>query len=301
MPSEHQSFDAERRFNLRPDAFPFPSHFLEMGGARLHYVDEGSGPVLFMLHGNPTWSFVFRHLIAALRDDFRCVAVDLAGFGLSDAPPGFAYRPEEHAVLIAGFLDELDLRAATLVAHDWGGPIGLWAMLHTPERITRLCLGNTWAWPVNGDFHFEWFSKFMGGPIGRFGSDRFALFVNGVMPAAMKRRALAPAEMRAYRAPFADGRSRRPMAVFPRCITASHVWLGELQTGLPAFSGPVHFIWPENDIAFRERELRRWLHIFPHASVDRLPRCGHYLWEDAPDDCLASLRGWLATHQSPTA
>jgi haloalkane dehalogenase len=266
---------------------------VQVGGARLHYVDEGSGPVLFMLHGNPTWSFLYRHLISALKDEFRCIAVDLAGFGLSQAPSGFDYRPGEHAILVARFLDVLDVRDATLIAHDWGGPIGLSAMLQTHERITRLCLGNTWAWPVNGDFHFEWFSKLLGGPIGRFGTNHFAMFVNVVMPAAMKRRKLSKEEMNAYRAPFSSGRSRRGMYVFPRQITAAREWLAELETGVSRFAGPVQFIWPDADIAFREKELRRWVEIFPEATVIRLARCGHFLWEDASDECVDAVRSFM--------
>ncbi len=289
-----ETSDVERRFGLATGQYPFASRFAEVNGARLHYVDEGSGPALFMLHGNPSWSFLYRRLIKAFAPSFRCVALDLAGFGLSNPPPGFGYTPEEQAGLVAGFLDALDLRQATLIAHDWGGPIGLAAMLQTEERITRLCIGNSWAWPVNGDFHFEWFSKLMGGPLGRFGADRFALFVNVVMPASMKRRKLTAEEMNAYRAPFSGGRPRTPLHVFPWHITASGAWLAELERGVSQFKGPVHFIWPENDIAFRDKELARWRAMFPHASCKRLPRCGHFLWEDAPEDCEASLRDFLA-------
>jgi haloalkane dehalogenase len=193
---------AERRFGLTAGQFPFRSHFIEINGSRLHYVDEGTGPVLFMLHGNPTWSFVFRHLISGLQDQFRCIAVDLAGFGLSDAAADFGHRPDEHAKLIAGLLQQLGLLDVTLVAHDWAGPIGLAAMLQSPGQITSLCLGNTFAWPVNGDFHFEFFSRMMGGPVGRFACKHFNFFVNVVMPVAMQRRKLSDEEMLAYRAPF---------------------------------------------------------------------------------------------------
>lgn len=284
----------ERRFGIASGEYPFHSNFLSIGSARLHYVDEGEGPVLLMLHGNPAWSFLYRRLIKAFSPKFRCVAVDLAGFGLSEPPPGFTFTPEEQARLVAGLIDALDLRDATLIAHDWGGPIGLSAMLKSPGRITRLCLGNTWCWPVNGDFHFEWFSKLMGGPIGRFGSERFALFVNMVMPSSMRRRKLTAAEMHAYRAPFANGRARTPLHVFPAQITGAGAWLAELERGVAQFKGPVHFIWPENDIAFRAKELARWQAMFPHASVTRIPRCGHFLWEDAPEDCEATLRASLA-------
>lgn len=284
---------AEERLGLAAGQFPFESRFLSVDGATLHYVDQGKGSVVLMLHGNPTWSFLYRRVIPALRERYRCLAFDLAGFGLSTAPAGFNYLPQEHCGTIAAALAALDVREATLVAHDWGGPIGLGAMLASNGRITRLILGNTWAWPVNGDFHFEWFSKLMGGPIGRWASERFAFFVNGVMPSAMKRRKLTAEEMHAYRAPFAD-RTRRPMYVFPRAITGAGGWLAGIERGMRSYCGPAHFIWPENDIAFREKELRRWRTLLPQATVTRIPRCGHFLWEDAPEETLTALETALA-------
>ena len=246
-----------------------------------------------MMLAGGKWDTFRRHVISALKGDYRCIAVDLAGFGLSDAPEGFGFRPDEHAALIAGLIDRLDLQDATLVAHDWGGPIGLAAMLQTNARITRLCLGNTWAWPANREFHFQWFSKLMGGPIGRFGTRYFALFINGMIPTSMKRRKLSKDEMTAYRAPFPKGRSRKPMEVFPEQIIGASKWLRTLEAGVKPFDGPIKIIWPEGDIAYRIKELDRWVAMFPHASVTRLPDCGHYLWEDAPEDCIAALRDWL--------
>jgi haloalkane dehalogenase len=292
MPDDART-DAERRFDLPAGTFPFESRFCRIGGAKLHYVDEGSGPVLFMLHGNPSWAFVYRHIIAALRKDCRCVALDLAGFGLSEAPPRFTFYPEDHARLVAAFLDALDLEDATLVAHDWGGPIGLRAMVATEGRITRLCLGNTWAWPVNGDFHFEWFSRLMGGAVGRFLTTRYLAFVNFVMPASMKRRKLSDIEMAAYRGPFAERSSRKPLHVFPRQITGAKAWLAALEQDVKRFTGPVNLIWPDGDIAFRGKELERWRETLPQAEVVTVNRCGHYLWEDAPDECVAHLRALL--------
>jgi haloalkane dehalogenase len=292
MPDDDLS-EAERRFDLPAGTFPFHSRFCQIGDARLHYVDEGSGPVLFMLHGNPTWCFVYRHIIMALRPNYRCVALDLAGFGLSQPPPAFSYRPQDHARLVAAFLRALDLKHTTLVAHDWGGPIGLWAMGATTDRITRLCLGNTWAWPVNGDLHFEWFSRLMGGAVGRLLNDRYLAFVNLVMPAAMRRRRLSATEMAAYRAPFAERGSRRPLHVFPRQITGAGRWLADLEQTAKSFAGPVGLIWPEADIAFRRKELARWRRSLPQAEVVTLERCGHFLWEDAPEDCVAQLRNLL--------
>ncbi|OAP26785.1 MULTISPECIES: alpha/beta fold hydrolase [Amycolatopsis] len=107
------------------DLFPFTSRFVDIDEHTVHYVDEGSGPTLLLLHGNPTWSFLWRDVIRALRDNFRCVAPDYPGFGLSTAKPGYRYLPEEHADVVTGFVDALGLSEVTLVGQDWGGPIGL--------------------------------------------------------------------------------------------------------------------------------------------------------------------------------
>src|SRR2546429_191865 len=162
--------------------FPFESRFLELGDNVVHYVDEGRGPALLMLHGNPTWSFVYRQVISALSESFRCIALDYPGFGLSTAAPGYGFDPADHAQVVAEFVDHLDLNDITLVAQDWGGPIGLTAVLHRRNRFSRLVLGNTWAWPVNGDLHFEVASRLMGGPIGRLLIERFNFFVNVIIP-----------------------------------------------------------------------------------------------------------------------
>ena len=143
--SDKSLTDAERRLALPPGAYPFESHYAAVDGAQLHYADEGEGPLLLMIHGNPTWSVLYRGLIEGLRGQYRCIALDLAGFGLSAPPPGFSFKPEDQARLVAGFLDRLDLKDATLIGHDWGGPVGLGAAMMTRGRISRLCLGNTWA------------------------------------------------------------------------------------------------------------------------------------------------------------
>ncbi|HTR14858.1 MAG TPA: alpha/beta fold hydrolase [Roseiarcus sp.] len=291
--NDQQSSEAERQLGLPEGSYPFESHFAEIAGAQLHYADEGDGPVLLMIHGNPTWSVLYRGLIEGLKEKYRCVAVDLAGFGLSTPPPNFSFRPEDEARLLAGLVDRLNLRQATLLAHDWGGPIGLGAAM-TTGRIGRLCLGNTWAWPLNGDFHFEWFSKLMGGPIGRFGSERYLAFINLVMPSAMRRRKLSAQELDLYRAPFRAFQSRRPLHVLPWEIVASRDYLARVRDFVAGFHGPAFFIWPENDIAFRDKELARWKELLPQAGVRRLPRCGHFPWIDAPEDCLTAIKGFLA-------
>ena len=284
---------AEQTLGLAEGAFPFESRFLDLDGARLHYLDEGKGPALLMVHGNPSWSYLYKGLVDALRPNFRCIALDLPGFGLSRPPPGFSFLPRDHAIYVAGLMQALDLKDVTLVGHDWGGPIGLAAARATGARVTRLFLGNTWAWRVNGDFHFEWFSKLLGGRFGRVLAERYAVFVNFVLPSSMRRRKLKPDELAAFRAPFEGRQARRAMQIFPRSITAEGAWLAELETYVASFRGPAHFLWPDKDIAFREQELQRWLKLLPQAGVTRLNNCGHFLWIEAPEEAAAALAAFV--------
>jgi haloalkane dehalogenase len=145
---------------------------------------------LLLLHGNPTWSFLYRVIIKGLRDSFRCVALDYPGFGFSTTRAGYGFTPAEHANIVERFLLTLDHRDVTLMVQDWGGPIGLGCASQHSERFRALIVGNTWAWPVNGYRHFEWFSKLFGGPLGGFAIRNFNAFVNLFIPAGVKRRKL---------------------------------------------------------------------------------------------------------------
>jgi haloalkane dehalogenase len=116
--------------------FPVEHRFLDLDGARIHYVDEGSGETLLLLHGNPSWSFLYRKITAALHNDFRCVALDYPGYGMSDAPPGYGFTPKEHSMVLERFVDRLGPGNLTIMAQDWGGPIGwslTWAFNFVPK------------------------------------------------------------------------------------------------------------------------------------------------------------------------
>ena len=132
------------------DLFPFESRFLDLPpDHRMHYIDEGEGEPIVFVHGNPAWSFEFRHPVRELRSEFRCVALDHIGFGLSSRSARREdHRPQSHAQRLAALLDHLDLRDITLFMNDWGGPIGLDFARRHPERVKRLVIANTWCWPV---------------------------------------------------------------------------------------------------------------------------------------------------------
>jgi haloalkane dehalogenase len=272
----------------------YPDRFLDLGGGmRIHYRDAGHGPPLLMLHGNPTWSYVYRDVIRGLAGSFRCVAPDYPGFGLSHAPAGYRFTPHEHSAAVERFVDALGLGDLTLFVHDWGGPIGLGFAGRRPELVRRLVLGNTWAWPITGDPHFERFSRLMGGPIGRVLIARFDAFVNVLLPAGVRRRRLPKVVMAMYRRPCGTDRDRRPTAVFPREIRASAPFLAEVEAGLARLRDrPALILWGTADFAFRPRERERLERLFPIHRTVFLEGAGHYIQEDAPDEIVQAIAAW---------
>jgi haloalkane dehalogenase len=276
-----------------PEAlYPFAEHYADLDRARVHYVDEGDGPPLLMLHGNPTWSFQYREIIAGLRDRYRCVAPDHPGFGLSRAPAGYGFTPAEHANVLERLLLELDLRDVTLMVQDWGGPIGFAVATRHPDRFRAFVVGNTWAWPKS-DLGTQVFSRLLGGPIGGYLIRQRNLFVERILPSNVKRRKLAGQVMDAYRGPFPDPDSRRPVHVLPREIIASRPFLAEVERALPALRDrPALIVWPTKDVAFREPERRRWEATFTDHRTILLDGAGHYMFEDAADEIVQAVRDW---------
>jgi haloalkane dehalogenase len=280
------------------DLYPFEDRYLELDGARVHYVEEGSGPPLLLLHGNPTWSFLYREVIKGLVGDYRCIAVDLPGFGLSRAAPGFAFTPAEHAGVIEQLLLQLDLTGVTMMVQDWGGPIGFAAATRHPERFAAFVIGNTWAWP-KADLGTQLFSRLLGGPLGAYLILRRNFFIENILANNVKLRKLSDAVMGAYRGPFPTVESRRPMHVFPREILASRPFLAEIERGLPAVADrPALLVWPTKDIAFRDPERRRWEAIFPNHRTVLLDGAGHYIQEAAPEKIVAAIGAWTAERPS---
>jgi haloalkane dehalogenase len=273
--------------------FPFKSHYIDIIGAQIHYIDEGSGPTLLLLHGNPTWSFLYRDIVKGLRDRFRCIALDYPGFGLSKAPPGYDFTPAAHAEIVERFVLALGLEGLTLMVQDWGGPIGLGVAGRHAQRIRGLIIGNTFAWPVDGDPHFERFARLAGGPIGAFLVRNFNILVNYLIPAGVKRRKLSKEIMAAYRGPFFKRQSRSATHIFPREILRSRGFLRDVEGGLSRLAQlPVLILWGDRDIAFRETERVRFERTFPRQRTVVLSGAGHFIQEDAAEEIVHTIRTW---------
>src|SRR5918997_1271532 len=280
--------------------FPFEPRFLRAGKTSLHYVDEGpaDAPTLLFLHGNPTWSYLWRRPIAELSAaGHRCVAYDHMGFGRSEKPRRLsAYILERHVENALALLDALDLQDVTLVAHDWGGPIGLGAMLERQERLRALVLMNTWAWELPSwlpPFLREFRTEGLGEILALGGN----LFVESI-PGGMARREVDPVMMEAYRAPFPDYWSRAGTLAFQREIPLterdrSAPVMASIQERLPSLDVPVLLVWGMRDPVFQPVFLDQWRELFPDAQTVELERASHFLVEDDPEGVTRAIEQFL--------
>ncbi len=294
--------DESRPAWVDDELFPFESRFVKLDGNVVHYVDEGSGPILLMLHGNPVWSFVYREVIVAMRERFRCIALDFPGFGLSTGAPGYRYLAEDHAALLVSFLDRLDLSALTLIGHNWGGPLGLYAAVQRPDKFERLVLTNTWAWPLNGDLTSEVFSRGMGNPVGRALIRRFNPLVNHFIPSAHKRRKLSDAEMAHYRQAMPTPERRHPCAALPGELVGAREFFTHLADGLSALETlPTLIVWADADPIFTDKYRERLEATFPNHTTTVLRGVGHFLQSDAPAEFNQAIESWWAEPAGGTA
>jgi haloalkane dehalogenase len=278
-------------FTPSPAHYPFDSRWFESPVGPVHYLDEGQGRPLLLLHGNPEWGFVYRKLVLGLRDRFRCIAPDYPGFGLSAHPASsYGYTPAEHAEVVGALVDQLDLQDAVVMGQDWGGPIGMDVASRRPERISGLVMGNTWYWPAD-TLMLRSFSLIMGSPPLQWLIRQRNFFVAPLMKRLL-RTELSSEEFEHYVRVVPTPASREGIAVFPRQIRLAGPWLAELQRRVDSTltDRPIVLPWGLRDPAFgSEANLARWQAAFPKAEVVRLEQAGHYIQEDAPQSIIEAI------------
>jgi haloalkane dehalogenase len=290
-----------------PD-YPFQSHTLDVGGGiNLHYLDEGpkdADPVL-MLHGNPTWSYYYRHLVLALRDRYRCIVPDHVGMGLSDKPreDRYAYTLARRVDDLETLLDRLDVRRPlTLVLHDWGGMIGTALATRRPGRIARIVALNTGAFTLPPGKRMPWQLRLARMPlVGALLVRGLNAFSAGAARACVTR-PLPPDVRHAYLAPYDSWHNRLAVHRFIQDIPLrpgdrAFDVVANVEKNLPQFrSRPMLLCWGMKDFVFDAHFLNRWTELFPAAEVHRFEDAGHYVLEDARDQILPLVRRFLEAH-----
>jgi haloalkane dehalogenase len=292
------------RSRIPQSLYPFADHFLDRGGLGLHYLDEGQGEPVVMLHGNPTWSFHFRALVLALRDRFRVVVPDHMGMGLSDKPSDgqYHYCLQSRADDLTALLDQLGLvRGVTLIMHDWGAMIGMAWAVRFPERVARLVVLNGAAFHVPPDAHVPAALHLVRNRVlGALTLRSSDFFIRAAARTCCTRRPLPAEVLDAYLAPYANWADRIALLRFPQDVPLvpsdpSYSLVSAIQAGLAQFrQTPTIICWGERDVVFPPKVLDIWREHWPHAEVHRFPDCGHWLLEEAPDEIAACIRTFLA-------
>jgi acyl-CoA synthetase (AMP-forming)/AMP-acid ligase II/pimeloyl-ACP methyl ester carboxylesterase len=284
--------------------YPFPSRFATVGrtgagasqGHRMHYVDEGSGPVVVCLHGNPTWGFQFRNLIASLRQDFRVIVPDHVGCGLSDQPKDVFFTAADRIAHLEDLLEQLGVVRFSLVMHDWGGPIGTGLAVRRPADIERLVYFNT----ILAEMALlpGMIRRAASPLIGRLLTQHTMRFVKLLTSFGAVHR-LSPEIKQGYHRPYRTRASRRAIWGFVRDIpfTQSHptaALMDDMVARLPSLAAkPVKIIWGMNDPCFHPEILRHVAARFPQADVVKIPAASHLVLEDAAKQSLSEVQAFL--------
>jgi haloalkane dehalogenase len=283
----------DERFATLPE-FPYQPEYVEIEGLQMAYVEQGKGDPVLMLHGEPTWGYLYRHMILPLAQAGRVIVPDLIGFGRSDKPVAAnAYSYKSHVRWVRKFIEQLDLRRVTLVGQDWGGLIGLRVLAQIPERFARLVAMNT-AIPdgrLLGDAFMKW---------RRFSQRIEALDLQRLMRNSLKKRVLTDAEAAAYAAPFPAKEYQTAALVFPRLVPIRPDQPGAYENRraierLRTLPLPVFLPWADGDpiTAAAEEHLRS---IFPNvADPVVIGGAGHFLQEDSGEEVAKKILSWMNT------
>lgn len=283
----------ERPFEVEWSEYPFKDHWLPYRDGYIHYIDEGEGPQVLLLHGNPTWSYLYRNIVKELRGQCRLIALDYPGFGMSKAPSQYGFKPQDQAEAVADFIQRLDLKNFVIVVQDWGGPIGTHYAVRHPENLRGIVVMNTWAWPATLP-KVKMFSLAMGGwPLGYWLQTRRNFFAKVIVPHGIfHAEKVTPRLRAAYTDPFPTPESRIPTWVFPGQIRKAGQWLAEIEARLPALSDlPAQILWGANDgDGFPLELMKRWQGYLKTNETEVLDDAAHFVQEDRPDRVAASIR-----------
>ncbi|MGD9848690.1 MAG: alpha/beta fold hydrolase [Desulfuromonas sp.] len=291
---------------------PCTGHYLTLRhGARCHYLDEGQGAPVVLLHGNPSWCFYYRHLVLALRAEHRVIVPDHIGCGLSDKPGDHQYRYslDQRLADLEELLDHLDLKQPiSLVLHDWGGMIGMAYATRHPERIDRLVLLNTAAFHLPASKKLPTALRL--GRDSRIGSlliRGFNAFSRGAAWIGCKRQPMPAALRSAYCAPYNSWANRIATLRFVQDIPlgpgdAAYAEVSRVEQNLHLLADrPILIGWGERDFVFDRHFLQQWQQHFPNAELHRWPDAGHYILEDAADELIPLIRDFLCPGKEQAA
>lgn len=279
---------------LDTNLYPFENKYLNLIEGKMHYIDEGEGPSILFVHGTPTWSFLYRDIIKELSKDYRCIAIDHLGFGLSDKPDSSGGTPEWHASNLMEFIEQLDLDSLTLVVHDFGGPIGLAAGIEHSERIQKVVLFNSWLWATDQNKAALKVDKTVNTWLGSF------LYLNAnISPKLLLKKGfadkskLSKASHQQYLLPFPNKASRIPLLQLAKALVGSSNWYQKQWEQLEQLENKEWLIiWGMKDEFITTEYLQKWQNRLPQAQTLKLD-CGHFVQEEETLAAITAIKAFM--------
>ncbi|MFN6944266.1 MAG: alpha/beta fold hydrolase [Cytophagaceae bacterium] len=269
---------------LDKSEYPFKENYFDINGHKLQYIDEGQGETVLFVHGTPSWSFDFRNIIKNLKINFRCVAFDHIGFGLSDKPEVYDYSTQNHNKTLEKFILEKQLENITLVVHDFGGPIGLSYAIEHPEKIKNLVILNSWLWSSKDDPDFVKMSKILKSPLLPFLYRYLNFSPRFILPRSFGDHKLPNHIKRQFTKPFKNKRQRNGTLAFARSLLNDQDWFEDLWNKRQTISTkPTLFIWGLKDPVIKPHYLDKFISGFTNSKVVRLDKSGHFPQEEEPE------------------
>ena len=274
--------------------YPFKHHYIQLQEGKMHYVDEGKGEVILFVHGTPTWSFLYRNHIKKLSENYRCIAIDHLGFGLSEKPENLVGTPEQHSENLEEFIQKLQLNNINLVVHDFGGPIGLgWANSH-PTLIKRLIIFNTWLWETASNPETQKIDKLINSGMGKF------LYINmNFSPKVLLKKGFHHKKLlsknihKHYKAPFPNKTSRYSLLKIAKSLVSSSNWYGQQWEQLVSLNHiRVLILWGTKDEFITPLYLDKWQQRFPKAKVVTY-ECGHFVQEEKASETIKEIKSFI--------
>ncbi|GGZ69553.1 alpha/beta fold hydrolase [Algibacter mikhailovii] len=279
---------------LDTSLYPFENKYIQLDAGKMHYIDEGKGDVILFIHGTPAWSFLYREYVSSLSEQYRCIAIDHIGFGLSEKPDDFDGRPESHSNNLNSFIEELNLTAITLVVHDFGGPIGLGTAIQNNNKIKKIILFNSWLWETKNNFKSQKIDKIVNSKIGSFlylkmnFSPKF-LFKKGIYD----KKKMSKKVHKQYIYPFPDKASRQSLLNIGKSLVGSSNWY-QLQWNLldKLESKPWLILWGTKDEFITTEYLQKWKERLPNAVIKEF-NCGHFLQEEKAKETITEIKEFM--------
>ena len=275
--------------------YPFQSNYFETEFGKLHYIDEGKGDVILFIHGTPTWSFLYRNYIKSLSKEYRCIAIDNLGFGLSDKSDKFDGTPESHNLLLTNFINEMNLQNINLVVHDFGGVIGLPYALENIKNVNKVIISNTWLWSNEDNKDVIKIDKILKSFIGKILYLNMNFSVKVLMKKSFYNKSIFDKKLMAnYLHPFPNRKSRFSLYKIALSLLGSSKWYDKYWQKITLLNNKnTLFVWGIKDEFISSEYLLKWQNILPKAEY-HIYSCGHFIQEENFVESLETINNFLS-------